>query len=541
MKQGLPLGFTLLSALFCFSLVAEAQVRPGETSKKRAGYHHSNGYIHFQRSTDGSDGLLSFTVSPIRNYITGVTDRLSHEHDAPAFADAHGSSDYQVLVSAQEEEGIISPNLMGFNIVYSKTKDIQWKNGRGPIPALLSKIGTQQLRWPAGTVVTNYHWDNLTGQGWSDTWSPTFDPSKNPEPSQFMDLDEYLSTVKQMGIEPLIGVNMGSGKKYDRVEDGIDEAKALVQYCIDQGVRVKYYYLGNEPYHDTANYTFTAEEYAEQVNLYADAMREIDPTIKTIINTHPNNDGYLRTILRRAGANIDYVDVHYYWRFFDATFENWKAEPVMVHHTKSPYRDQRPHYKSIFQETGHPDIELVTLEWNTGPHVRAGHERPSEAEVALMVSEQFTQFIQSGVHMATFWPLSWPGNPAWANRMLVNPEKEYRPNKVYDMFALFTDALGQQKVNSSTSADRMISLAVKSRDGGTMWLYLINKTLENRAVDVSISIDGFDVAEYGAVGFESTDATHGALNVEEMGIKEVDSGILISMPQFSFAKITLEQ
>src|SRR5699024_1393835 len=123
---------------------------------------------------------------------------------------------------------------------------------------------------------------HLTGQGHRDSWNSSFDPSKNKKPSSFMDLNEYLDVCRELKTEPLIGINMGSGMKYHRVQDGIEEAKKLMQHCLQRGIKVKYFYLGNEPYRSDANYTFTAAEYADMINQYGSAMRKIDDQIKII-------------------------------------------------------------------------------------------------------------------------------------------------------------------------------------------------------------------------------------------------------------------
>lgn len=213
----------------------------------------------------------------------------------------------------------------------------------------------------------------------------------------------------------------------------------------------------------------------------------------------------------------------------------------MMHQGKFAYSEQREYFKNIFQELGHPAIDLVVLEWNIGPMV-SGTELPSEAEVALMVSEQFTQFIQSGLPMACFWPLTWPGSPAWANRILINTTEGYSPNKVYNMFALYTDVLGQMKVKSSASAERLINVAVKSQDGNTVWVYLINKNLDKPTVEVNLALEDFKAKDYSAIGFESTDITDGPLAVKDIIIKQRGDTIYsLTMPQFSLAKITLKR
>jgi hypothetical protein len=356
-----------------------------------------------------------------------------------------------------------------------------------------------------------------------------------------MDLDEYLDVCQTLHTEPLIGINMASGVKYDREQDGIDEAKALVQHCMNQGVPVKYYYLGNEPYQDDANYTFTAAEYAKQVNLYTAAMKKVNPNIKIIASGHPGKDKYTKTIIEKAGKNIDYIDIHNYWSWHNSSFKQWTSQPKMKFWRGYTFNNIRTRYEKMFQNLGYSDIDVVVLEWNIGPKIKGDLPYPTEAEVALMVSEQFTQYIQSDLKMACFWPISWPGKLVWSNRSLIDEQNNYTPNKVYNMFGLYSDVLGQQKIKSSSSADRLINLAVKRKDGKKVWVYLINKKLNSSGVKVNLSIDNFKPISYKAVGFEGSDDSPGALDVHKIKITKKGSHFTIKMQRFSFAKIILKK
>ena len=86
--------------------------------------------------------------------------------------------------------------------------------GQNPI---IRDIGMGALRWPGGAVVTFYHWDDLNGLGWTDSWNPAYDSADNQPPSAFMDLDEYLNLIDETGAEIMLGVNMSSGIEWDRV------------------------------------------------------------------------------------------------------------------------------------------------------------------------------------------------------------------------------------------------------------------------------------------------------------------------------------
>src|SRR3546814_14000251 len=79
---------------------------------------------------------------------------------------------------------------MGFNTVYCYSPDNDWNSHDGKIPSLLEQLGTRVLRYPAGTVVTFFHWEQPTGQGWKDSWAPDFNKARNTDPASFMDIDE---------------------------------------------------------------------------------------------------------------------------------------------------------------------------------------------------------------------------------------------------------------------------------------------------------------------------------------------------------------
>lgn len=482
-------------------------------------------------------------MKALTNIIIFISTSLSFSITAckssAAFVDTTKKADYDIAVSAKDEVGIVSPLIMGFNIVYAYEKDAPWKNGN--VPELLKAIKTQPLRWPGGTVTTFYHWDKLTGQGWADIRDPKFDASKNADPSKYMDLDEYLALTKKLGTEPLVGVNVGSGQKYNRIDEGIDEARKLMRYCIGKGVKVKYYYLDNEPYQPDANFTFTPEQYADNINRYVEEMKKIDPSIKIIVNTHPNKDLWTKALITNAGKNIDYVDVHMYWKFRNATFENWKKEAKMTHRGERPYSEQRGIFRKIFADAGYPNIELMILEWNIGPN-GTGNLAPTEAEAALMVSEQFSQYIQSGLYMSCFWPITTPTRSEWSNRTLLNGQENHRPRKMYDMFTLFADIFGNQQVKTNVSVDRLITTAVKSKKGDEMWVYIINKNLDKPFVDVNLTLNDFKASNYTAVGFEASDKKEGTLDIKKVPVVRKDnSHFTLSIPQFSFVKITLKK
>jgi hypothetical protein len=338
---------------------------------------------------------------------------------------------------------------------------------------------------------------------------------------------------------------MGSGKRWNRVQDGINEAKALVQHCMDSGVNVTYYYLDNEPYQPDANYTFTAAEYATSINQYVPAMKSVNPNIKINVNLHPgqNSTGYnyTQTVLNQAGGNIDFMDIHCYWRYNAATFANWTSEAQMMHQQTRPFSELRSFYRGMAATAGFPNIEFCALEWNVGPY-GSGNPEPTEAEDALMSCEQFMQFVQSGVKLLTCWPLHWESGD-W-HRAVISSAQSYTPNKKYDMFAQFATLAWRMQVSNTLTGtqtlERLRHLSVKTNDGTTVWVCLINKNQAKSSSTVDIdmsSFTGFNAQS--AVAFEASDTSVGPLNVHSLSVTKSGTHLTITMPKNSFAKVTV--
>jgi alpha-N-arabinofuranosidase len=127
-------------------------------------------------------------------------------------------------------------------------------------------------------------------------------------------IDEFLAFARKVGAEPVIVIPAGSRLAVERagfVQDAVD----LVAYCNgprDSGwgkiraqnghpapYRVKYWEL------DHSLWNMTAAEYVEAVGQFFPAMKNVDPSIRTIA------DGYLAQVPDVAHL-VDYLRVRYY-------------------------------------------------------------------------------------------------------------------------------------------------------------------------------------------------------------------------------------
>lgn len=322
-----------------------------------------------------------------------------------------------------EAKYAISPDLFGYNIVYAETPDRVWDNG--VIKKFTKDTKTSFIRYPGGTVVTYWHWKEPTGHGWEDSWDPSYNNTNKPG-SQFMDIDEYITLVQELKINPMIGVNIHSGYKYNRMEEGIRDALDLMDYCSGKGLNVEYWYLGNEPYmHDCNGGSLTVEEYAMLINTYADKMRQKAPSIKLIANWLANfyekEEDYIQ-LLKLAGHNIDIIDVHHYWDWNLASWERWLQKTPIGLWTGQTFIDNIKKFREITKDSGYPNIQLATLEWNAGPG-KSNDIKLNTVQNAFIQSEMMIQFMLGGMDIATFWPLFWK-NGQFNERGIYDFKKE---------------------------------------------------------------------------------------------------------------------
>lgn len=140
------------------------------------------------------------------------------QHTAQAPAEAVGDAARITVRLDRISERTVSDRLLGFNIVYAKNPDSLWRSG--VLEKAIRDVRPGFLRYPGGTVNTYFHWEHPTGNGWEDLWDPQYDTARNRPPEEFMDIDEYMALVRRTGAEPLLGINVNSGFRWNRVGRG---------------------------------------------------------------------------------------------------------------------------------------------------------------------------------------------------------------------------------------------------------------------------------------------------------------------------------
>lgn len=174
------------------------------------------------------------------------------------------------------------------------------------------------LRFPGGTVMCQYHWEDAIGpkeeriRRKNLIWGGELDPSFGTA--------EFVMFCRKIGAEPMICVNMASGTP--------EEAGNWVEYCNGTGNTyyanlrrahgyeepfcVKYWCIGNESYaepdigvhHDVNLYIRDAWEFIK-------FMKLTDDSIKTVIPGCERED-WNKPVLDSLHMVTDYFSIHHY-------------------------------------------------------------------------------------------------------------------------------------------------------------------------------------------------------------------------------------
>ena len=194
------------------------------------------------------------------------------------------------------------------------------KNGmRTDVVEALKAMKIPVLRWPGGCFADEYHW--LDGIGKKETRKKMINTHWGGvvEDNSF-GTHEFLELINQLGCEPYICGNVGSGTVREMQEwveyitfDGLSPMSQLRQ---ENGQKepwkIKYWGVGNENWGCGGN--MTAEYYANEYKRYATYLRNFSGNRLYKIACGPNVADYHWTevLMREAGHQMNGLSLHYY-------------------------------------------------------------------------------------------------------------------------------------------------------------------------------------------------------------------------------------
>lgn len=260
---------------------------------------------------------------------------------------------------------------------------------RTDVVEALKAIRIPVLRWPGGCFADTYHWrDGIGPKAERKTIVNTYWGGVTEDNS--FGTHEFLELCRQLGCQPYISGNVGSGT--------VQELSDWVEYCNMPGVSpmadlrrsnghedpwfVKYWGIGNEVWGCGGN--MPAEYYANLCRQYSTYMREYDREHKLYriaCGADSFNYDWTRTLMERAKCWFDALSLHYY----TVPSEDWEHKGSALGFTREEYyavlrktlrmRELvENHGRVLRQFEGRRRIGLVVDEWGTWYDVEPGTE-----------------------------------------------------------------------------------------------------------------------------------------------------------------------
>jgi alpha-L-arabinofuranosidase len=437
----------------------------------------------------------------------------------------------QISVDAAEPRWPISRYLTGMHFVYGFERDSLYRNERIVEWMRRAKVGT--IRWPGGTVVQAYHWDRLNGISFgTDSWEPGYD--RQPAPStDFMDLDEYVAFCRRIGAEPMVGVNLGSGRKFNRLEDSLDEARRLIRYCVDKDYRVRHWYIGNECY-----IGWGAAGYAKMIDLYGGVLRSVDPDIVIIGDWKFGPERKKRfeeaLLIAKSSKQIDVMEIHEKWgtpwglseNGGDPSLENWQTQSGLYGGRLDAYAEK---FLAEMKSAG-KDVQLAFNEWGAA---MAGDSGPFH--VALVKADYLVTLFRQQVYSACDWNL----NMGPGKSKILNTKNDGHDltglSPAALVFEMCASAQEKQNLLAASSDPLVYGFAAKDPETGAVQIYLLNKY--SNPVSVKLSVRGLPWTE--ADCSVTSFVEPGVVKEAGAHLKSVNQSAPLRLAPLSFNRITL--
>lgn len=383
----------------------------------------------------------------------------------------------------------------------------------------------------AGNYISAYHFEHGVGPVlerpvmYNEAWGGWT--------CKYFGTDEFIRFCRELGVEPLICVNDGSGTP--------EEAARWVEYCnggtdTPMGAKraanghpepynVRYWEIGNEVWGGWQVGTCSAGRFAERCVTFAEAMKAADPSLVILACGHTDQE-WNRAVLDIAGEHIDYLTLHLYHGYGrfgmdrdTPAEERYKAIASFPEWTRE---DLRRTLEQISLNEKHRHVKVAITEYNTMYYpntVRKGLPDEHTLGAAVANAANLNEMLRASdiVHIGSFSDLvnGWLGGcirvgdyyadqycgktPGWSGQPLtVYGTPTYEVLKLYanrDIRRLLPAdvACGTFAVRANKPApfdlgalpDLDVAACV-NEDGSVVTVFIVNRSLEEVRAELNL-------------------------------------------------------
>lgn len=276
-------------------------------------------------------------------------------------------------------------------------KDQQGKSSfRSDVLTALKALPVPMLRWPGGCYADHYHWRDGIGPQDKRTRRLGMSCGLIVEDDNSLGTHEFISLCRQIGAEPYLAGNVGSGTPQELC-DWLEYCNASINTSLVQERRangsdkpfgVKLWGVGNENWGCGGNYDSVT--YAKEYRRYATMLRHVDPSVELVlggaggaVGTPDWLERWNTELIQTLNRNLDLVDhisIHVYWIHGGAetafTAEEYYGLLGEAHHTEEAIKNTA---QMLREEAGNRKIGIALDEWGVW-HPEARPWGPGQVE-----------------------------------------------------------------------------------------------------------------------------------------------------------------
>jgi alpha-N-arabinofuranosidase len=238
------------------------------------------------------------------------------------------------------------------------------KGMRADTLELLKQLNAPIYRWPGGNFVSGYDWRD--GIGDRDKRPPRKNPAWTGIEHNDFGLDEFIIFCREVGAEPLIVVNSGFGDAHSAAEE-VEYANGSADSPMgkwraanghSEPYNVTWWGIGNEMYGSWQLGYMKLEHYVQKHNLFAKAMRKVDPSIKLVAVGDTGN--WSRGMLGNCADYMDLISEHFYRGEQESVIKHvWQTVDAIRSRVEAHYS-----YREKIESLKGKGIRIALDEWN---------------------------------------------------------------------------------------------------------------------------------------------------------------------------------
>jgi alpha-N-arabinofuranosidase len=313
----------------------------------------------------------------------------------------------------------------------------------------LRDLAPSFIRWPGGSFASTYKWKEGIGPYAARGYHPNVFWGGYSDYFGF-GTDEFLGLCRKLNSEPLI-VLATPGTEREQVEDAMDwvrylndppttdwgRQRAANGHPEPYGVRL--FQIDNEP----MNNGFTAERYAEVVNVYGARLREIAPEARIVAcgQKRSNDMDWSQKVIDLAGKNFDILGVH-----------NYEYEPASYERGLRRIRDYLVKLRDYIRTSARPQIRLGVLEWNLS--------RTYDWRAGLHAAGSLMLYEELGPELTMTCPALLMRNttddPTWTS-LIYHDHVSWFPGGAYPVAKLFREHYAERRLASASGTVRDVA------------------------------------------------------------------------------------